>query len=158
MNSYETYRGKIKSGDLVALGHSSIVTLFTTSEYNHIGVVWKVGKRLFLIEAVPPMVRMIPLSTLAKDGFYIIHTKTAPSQAEIEFLLSKVGVAEYSRWQCVLAYLKKLKIGEDNLYECAELAIAARKLSGLDLGNIATPEAVVKSCLEQGMAVQYIKD
>lgn len=157
MNNYEEYRPKIKSGDIVAFNNEGIVTFFTTSNYSHVGVVWKVGKRLFVIEAVEPKVRIMPLSTLAKDGCYIIHTKIAPSQAEIEFLLSKVGVADYSKLDCIKAYFKKLDIGKDNSFQCAELTITSRKLSGLDLGNVATPDAVVQAALDMGLSINYVK-
>jgi hypothetical protein len=154
---YSEYRGNIKSGDVIATSHPSPVRLFTASEFNHNGIVWKVGKRLFILEAVWPKVRLVPLSVYAKKGFYVIHTKTPPNSAELEFLLSKVGVSRYSIWDCVLAFFKKLDIGADNNYECSELVIAARKLSGVFLGNVAVPSYVVEEALNQGMSIVHIE-
>lgn len=167
--TYLEERSKIKSGDIIACTHKKWLSLhdlevqavrtFTQSEYSHVALTWVVGGRVFVIEAVEPKVRIMPLSNLIEEdkGVYWIHTDKEMSEEELQFLLSKVGVASYSKLQAILAYLKKLKIGDDNKFECAELVIAARKLSGLDLGNVATPSAVVQATLDLGYELKFIK-
>ncbi len=154
---YSEQRNKIKSGDVVAFNREGIVTMFTTSEYSHVGLVWKVSGRLFLIEAVAPYVRIMPLSNFKDKGFYVLSMKEPMSKAETEMALSQVGVGGYSYLDCVKAYFNKLNIGESKSWECAELVIACRRMSGVDLGNKATPSAVVQSALEQGYEMTFVK-
>ena len=165
---YSDIRHKIKSGDIIALSHSKwnsfydlqvqAVRLFTQSEYCHVGLVWSVGGRLFVIESVSPKVVITPLSNYVKEGFYWIPVEKPMSKAEITFALSKVGKGQYSKWQAIKAQFNALKIGEDDLWECAEFIIACRKLSGVDLGNKATPSAVVKKLQEDGYTIHYINN
>lgn len=168
MSEYEAYRKNIKSGDLIAISHDGwksvndflcqVVRFGQRSEYCHVGLLWKVSGRVFVIESVKPVVRITPLSHFAKTGFYHIPLKKSLSSQELEFALSQVGVGEYSNWQALQAFFKNLNIGEDSLWECAELVVACRRLSGVDLGSIATPSEVVKSALEQGFEIHYVKD
>jgi hypothetical protein len=165
--NYKEIRTKIKSGDLVALTHENwnslydlqiqAVRIFTESEYSHVAIAWVVGGRVFLIEAVTPKVRIFPLSNLQDTGFYWIPTDTPMSDAELEFGLKRVGIGEYSKIEAVEAQFNMLNVGSNDKWECSELVIAMRKLSGLHLGDKATPSAVVQSALEQGMVLNYIK-
>lgn len=164
--NYDDVRDRIKSGDIIALSHYDwetlydlqvqAVRLFTQSEFSHVGVAIVFGGRVWMAESVTPVVRLVPLSNFVKDSFYWIPTKTEMTEVELEFLLSKVGIAKYSKWQAILAYLKKLKIGEDELFECAEYVICARRLSRMNLGDVATPSAVVKEALEQSLPLYYV--
>ena len=164
---YSECRDEIVSGDLIIFSHYKWATwkdiqvqtirIFSSTEYTHVGVAIVFGGRVWLAESVNPTVRLVPLSNVAKEGFYVIPTRHPVTDEEMEFLLSKVGVAHYSKWQAVLAYLNKLKIGVDDLYECAEYAICARKLSGWHLGERAVPAAVVKEALKQGFRMYYIE-
>lgn len=164
---YTVARENIKTGDIIALSHQKwgswydlqiqAVRLSTESEYSHVALAWVFAGRVFLIESVEPYVRIIPLSNIADKGFYHIPVGEDFSEQELEFLMSKVGLAKYSKIQAILAYFKKIKIGADQLWECAELAITSRRLSGVDLGDKATPSAVVKTLLEAGHALYYIK-
>ncbi len=130
---YSEHRSKIKSGDIIAVSHSGwtnlhdiqcqIVRLFQESEYCHVGMVWKVSGRLFVIESVKPVVRLVPLSKFVKDGFYHIPLKQAISSKELEFALSTVGIGKYSTLQAITGFLKDLKIGEDKIWQCAEFVI-----------------------------------
>lgn len=165
--NYSDIRSEIQSGDLIVFSHykwASIydlqvmaVRLFSASEYCHIGVAVVFGGRVWVAESCSPKTRLVPLSNYAKDGFYVIPTRTPMTEGELEFVLSKVGVAGYSKWQAVLAYLDRLEIGADELYECAEYVICARRLSGLDLGESAVPSRVVKEALKKGMRLHYIE-
>ena len=98
--SYAETRPRIRSGDLIALTHRSwsswydvqihAVRFFTQSEYSHVALVWEIGGRLFVIESVVPFVRIVPLSSLQKEGFYWVPMDAPISDAELEFALSKV--------------------------------------------------------------------
>lgn len=163
---YSECRDSLESGDLVVFSHYKwaswydfqvmAVRLFGLTEYTHVGVVVKIGGRVFLAESVSPVVRLVPLSNFAKDTFYVIPTRTPMQDEELEYLLKHVGVAKYSKWQAILAYLDKLEVGADDLMECAEYTITARRLSGLDLGKRAVPSAVVKEALKQGLRLYYV--
>lgn len=166
--NYTEARPKIKSGDLLAwshLGWSSwydiqiqTVRAVTESEYSHVGMAWVVGDRVFVIESVTPVVRIVPLSNLLKDGVYWIPLDTPISDEELAFALSKVGNGRYSKWQAILSQLKKLKIGADDLWECAEFIIECRKRSGVILGNVATPAEVVKAAQSLGKPLYFINN
>lgn len=166
MKTYSEIRSQIKSGDIIALTHTEwnslydlqvqAVRVFTQSEYCHVAVVWVFAGRVLVIESVTPKVRIFPLSNLKDAGFYWIPTDTPMSDAELEYGLSKVGLGEYSKLQAIAGQLETLEIGEDDLWQCSELTIAMRKLSGLDLGPKATPAAVVQKALETGLTLNYV--
>ena len=164
---YSDVRSKIKSGDIIALSHEAWCSLYdlqvqavrigTQSEYSHVCVAWVFAGRVFVIEAVSPKVRIMPLSNMLDIGFYWIPTNNPMTDEELEFGMSKVGLAGYSKLQAIAAQLDLLLIGEDNLWECAELAICMRKLSGFNLGSKATPAACVKAALSQGLSLNFIE-
>lgn len=163
---YENARPLVRAGDLIALSHTGwsswqdlevqTVRLVTESEYSHVGLVWEVAGRLFVIEAVEPLVRLVPLSNFAAKGFYWIPLGRPITDDELRYALAKVGVARYSKWQAILGYLRRLAIGADDLEQCSEFVIACRRLSGVDLGDAATPSAVVLQAQRQGAALYYI--
>lgn len=163
---YEDIRSKIKSGDIIALSHDQwgsvydlqvqAVRVFTQSEYCHVAVAWVIGGRVFLIEAVEPFVRIFPVSNLT-SGFYWIPTSTPMTDEELSLGLKQVGVGHYSKLQAIKAQLNMLDVGADALWECAELTLTMRKLSGLALGNKATPAAVVQEALKLGLVLNYIE-
>lgn len=165
---YEDVRAKIKSGDLIALTHKEwgswydfqiqVVRAVTQSEYAHAAMAIVFGGRVWVVEAVVPHVRLVPLSKMAKEGFYWVPMETEVTEKELEFALSIVGVGEYSKFQAVMGQLDELDVGEDNYWQCAEFVIACRRLSGVDLGKKATPSAVVQTALELGFPVHYVID
>jgi hypothetical protein len=164
---YSDIRDDIRSGDIIALSHSSwssyhdlevqAVRTATQSEYSHICVAWVFANRVFVIEAVNPLVRIIPLSNMKEEGFYWIQSQNEMSNEELEFAMGKVGLEGYSKLQAIAAQFNMLDIGEDRLWECAELVIAMRKLSGWDLGNKATPAACIKEALRQGYSLKFVE-
>ena len=165
---YSKIRDSIKSGDIIALSHYKwaslydlqiqIVRLSTQSEYCHIGLIWEIAGRLFVIESVTPKIRIRPLSHFIKDSFYWIPMDKAISDNELEFALEKVGVGSYSKWQAIKGQLNSLKIGGDDLWQCAEFLIECRKLSGCNLGDKATPAAIVKTLQSQGFPVFLVDE
>ena len=164
---YSDCRDNIKSGDLILLSHKKwgslydlqvqAVRLASLTEFSHVGVAVVLGGRVWIAESVTPVVRLVPLSNFTDEGFYVVHTDVPMQEAELEFLLSKVGKGKYSKIQAVLAWLGKLKLGADELYECAEYVILARRLSGLDLGERAVPATVAHEALSKGYSMIYVK-
>lgn len=166
--NYEEARSQIRSGDLIALSHEEFdswydlqvqgVRFFTESEFSHVAIAWVIGGPVFVIESVVPDIRIVPLSNMSREkGFYWIPTSSPMTDAELEFALSKVGKGKYSKWQAILAQFRRLKIGADNLWECAEFVIAARAKSGVNLGDKATPSAVVRAAQNSGAPVYYVQ-
>ena len=165
---YADARKLIKDGDLIALTHKrwdslydlqvQAVRVFTQSEYCHVGTALHAWDRLFLIESVAPFVRIWPLSNLSDDGFFWVNLDTPMSYAELRFAMSKVGKGRYSKWQAIMAKFRQLAIGADDLWECAEFMITHRRLSGLDLGDVATPDEVVEVALRRpGAALTWVE-
>jgi hypothetical protein len=157
---YEDARPLIRSGDVIALTHRRLrsfydlqvwlVRIGTVSKYCHVAQVMELGGRLFVLEAVTPLVRMVPLSNFVKEGFEWISLSAPMSDAETERALARVGVAQYSKWQAILAGFKRLKLGADLLEECCEYVICNRRLSGVDLGDVAVPSYVVDQAMRLG--------
>lgn len=154
-NSYSAARAGIHSGDLLAWSHYDWATWYdlqvqavrigTQSEYCHVGIALEFGARLWCLESVEPVVRMVPLSNLVgAHGFYHVPVGVPMSEPELEFALAKVGTARYSKVQAVKAQLGVLEIGADNVFQCAEYWITCRRLSGVDGGAKATPAALVQ--------------
>lgn len=150
---YCDYRNKIKSGDLLAWDKGrkgfiagllmKIVKLATGSKYCHVGIAWKSGGRLFVIEATPPAVRLTPLSVI--KSFYHIPMKIRWLSKYNDYLLDKIGL-KYSIKDCIRAYFGKLSPDNDE-YQCAELACEFYKSIGIDLGESYEPGILVKAVI-----------
>lgn len=153
--SYEVFRPKIKSGDVLAWTHKGwssfydiqiqLVRMATRSEYSHVGVAWVVGGRVFVIEAVMPQIRIYPLSK--EVPFYWIPCGNQYWNDKIEeYALSKVG-EQYSKWQAIGAFFNKIRAGKDNLWQCSELVnsvlIEGKVLK--DGESLSTPTAIVEA-------------
>lgn len=165
--NYAYARLQIRSGDLIAWSHYQwaswydlqvqAVRVFTESEYSHVALAWVVGGRVFAIESVEPVIRIVPLSNLlGTEGCYWSPLGLDISDQELEFALSKVGNGAYSKLEAIASQLGTLQIGQDDLWSCAEFFVAARRLSGRDLGPKATPAAVVAKVQEKGYPLYRI--
>ena len=162
MNTYENYRNKIKSGDLIAwtsTGFSylsimgQIVRMFTRSEYSHVAVAWWSGDRLFIIEAIPPQVRIYPLSE--RGPFYHIPMNIDWKDEMASYLLSRVG-QPYSIFEAIKAYFTKPD--NNNTWECAELCNRFYTSIGLDMGNNYIPSTLVQDALSrENASLNYIE-
>ena len=154
---YSAARPLIRSGDLLAWSHRApfwrswhdfkvaMVRAFTQSEYSHVGTAWVIGGRVMVIEAVLPLVRIYPLSKAGE--FYHLPLQAAWSDAALEYALAKVG-HRYSQLQALQAFFHLPRA--DDLWECAELARAIAAQDGIDLGDKATPTAVVRAAQLRG--------
>lgn len=162
---YSQARSKIRSGDLLAWSHRepwyrswydfkiAIVRAFTQSEYSHVGTAWVIGERVFVIEAVVPLVRIFPLSKLTP--FYHLPMNAQWRQETLEYALSKVG-EPYSQLQAVESFFHLPK--EDGLWECAELTRLIAKKDGINLGESAVPSGIVLNALRLGSTLNLITE
>jgi hypothetical protein len=158
---YSEARPVIKSGDLLAWSHRSwrtwkdikiqLVRFFTQSEYAHTGTAWVVGERVFVIEAVIPVVRIYPLSKLG--DFYHIPLNVVWSKRAEAFALKEVGVP-YSEWEAIISFFAVP--GSEDTYECAELCAKIAAIDKVNLGLKYTPSAVVEAALKQGSSITLI--
>jgi hypothetical protein len=160
---YEEIRSQIKSGDILAFRHtewktwkdlkSQFVKFFTKSEYSHVGIAWVIGGRVFVIEAVIPLVRIFPISKVLPFDLIPCGERYWLPIIE-EACLTYVG-EEYSQWEAVCAAFGKLKAGASNSWECAELCNVA-----LGMGNLlkvdealSTPADIVRHLNEKGFPI-----
>lgn len=161
--NYSDIRSTIKSGDLLAFSHEGwgswhdfkvqMVRMFTRSEYSHVGIAWVVGDRVFCIEAVEPCARIYPLSKLG--NFYWMPLKAPWKPSTEELALSYVG-EEYKSLNAIKAFFKPLPKGD--VSECAALAIQVAWADGIDLGNRATPDAVVEAAQAMGHPLYLVQN
>lgn len=148
---YSEARGKIKSGDILAWTHKSwkswydikiqMIRIFTRSEYCHVGVAWVIAGRVFVLEAVTPLIRIYPLSK--ELPFYWIPTEIDWNKDAEEFAMNCVG-DPYSQFEAILASINGLDIGQNQKWQCAEYLIQIYKKAGIDLKCLATPSGVIE--------------
>ena len=158
---YADARLKIKSGDLLAWSHKSwatwkdikiqLVRMFTRSEYSHVGIARVSGERLFVLEAVMPAVREQPLSL--EGDFYWLPMKAKWTPKVDEVAMSKIGYP-YSQIRAMEAFFVSLDVND--VSECAAYALCVLKAAGINLGNRATPDAVVLAAQMRGSEMFYI--
>lgn len=152
----------IRSGDILAWSHRGIrswhdleiwfVRMFTRSEYSHVGTAWVVGSRVFVIEAVMPMVRIYPLSKLG--DFYWLQMGAYWRRATEALALAHVG-DEYSQIQAIEA--PWITPQEDERWECAELVARIARQDSIDLGAVYTPSEIVLAAQKRGAPLTYVE-
>lgn len=160
---YSEARSKIKAGDMLAWSHRKwaswydfkvqAVRIFTRSEYCHVAVAWPVAGRVFILEAVMPKIRIYPLSK--ELPFYWLPMNANWTDAAEEFALSHVG-DPYSQFQAMQAAIDNLKIGSDNIWECAEFTMSVLKQAGVNLNCLATPSAGVLNAQTLGAPLYLV--
>lgn len=160
---YAEARPLIKSGDLLGFSHKSwrtwkdiksqIVRMVCRSEFSHVAVAWVVGERVLCIEAVIPEVRIYPLSQLG--SFYWLPVKAPWKNETEELALSYVGT-KYSQLDAIKAYFKPL--GKGVVTECAALVLNILHADGVDLGDRATPDAVIYQALLYGHPEYFVEN
>lgn len=150
---YPNARPLIRSGDLLATSHGSwrtwqgirtnLVRIFTRSTYSHVGTAWVVGGRVFVLEAVKPKIRIFPLSNWGH--FYWVDLDASWRADTEEFALARVGY-DYSDLDAIKGFLDCLEPGK--VSQCAAFVIEVLKHDGCNLGQRATPDAVVQAALD----------
>lgn len=160
---YAQARPLIKSGDILAFTHTKwgtwrdfkvqMVRFFTQSEYSHVATAWVFSGRVFVIEAVVPLVRIYPLSQLG-DFFWI--PMNAPWKPETEdYAIARVG-EQYSQRQAIQSFFEQPK--KDKLWECAELCKAIALEDGIVLSSKPTPSLLVKELQQLGHDVRFVSE
>lgn len=150
-------RDSIKTGDLLAWSeytgeHTSFwlntVRFLTMSEFGHVSVAWRIGGRLYHVEAVIPRIRVVPVPEHA-SFFHLPLSDEFPNEPVMEdFFNDKIG-SPYSIHDAIRAYLG-LSVKADNAWQCAELALAYYTDQGLDLCPRAiTPSRIVYAALDE---------
>lgn len=152
---YPIYRGEIQTGDLLVWSHRGwgtwydlqvqAVRLFTRSEYCHVGVAWRCAGRVFVIEAVAPYVRIVPLSNLLPC--YVFKMPKGISPAALERGLSLVGKAKYSKVEAILSYFGQNK--DSDAWQCVEFVKDLYKFDGMEFTSKDTPSEFVLECQEK---------
>lgn len=160
---YTDARPLIKSGDLLAWSHRGwcswydlqiqAVRIFTRSEYSHVGIAWVIGGRVFVLEAVKPLVRIFPLSKLVP--FYWLPFDGSWTADAEESGLAHIGES-YSTLQAVNGFLGTLRPGADTEWQCAEYVDIVMKANGIDLGPVITPSALVYQAQNRSAVLRLV--
>lgn len=150
---YSKIKPDIKSGDLLAwrvtrIGNIFDFILFLYQKifgvtYSHVGIAVRLGKRVFLVEATPPSVRIYPLSMC--DDFYLIKARNLKfSLSDLNLLFKHLG-KRYSLTDLVKGFLN-MKNNNSSLY-CSELAKEFYKDIGYleNADDCITPDDIVKA-------------
>lgn len=152
---YSDARPLIEIGDLFAFSHdgfssrqdleSQAVRFFTRSEFSHVGVAWPVAGRVFILEAVVPLVRIYPLSKLLP--FYWIPMRKPLEPAAEELALSIIG-EPYSKWEAIRGFFGAARA--NSKWQCAEYVQSVLAANGTNLPGKPTPTAVVHGAMAMG--------
>jgi hypothetical protein len=165
---YFEFKEVCQSGDIIAVSHqewgtisdieSQIVRMATESEYSHVAVVWKdKNGEPYVLEATVPSVGIHPIGRYLKNGFYWIQMADKPMTSEEEsYGFAHIGDS-YSKIQAVEGFFNMLDIAQDRKWQCSELTISMRRLSGVDLGPTATPADVVRKAMSLGYTLTFVE-
>lgn len=164
--NYAAVRNTIRSGDLLAWSARKVesfhdlkvqaIRVFDRTEYTHVGLAWRSGGRVWAVESVTPVVRVVPLSNLLPCYQLALH---APwSLAAEEYALSFVGNEEYrySQWEAVRAFFGRSDAGNKRI-ECAEFVRMVYARMGVELPGRATPSDTVQAMLARGSALNFVE-
>jgi len=123
------------------------------SEYSHVGIAYKVGERLYILEAQVPEVRITPMGN--EGGYYLLPMNVNVSNTVIDSLLDKVG-EEYSIMEAIRSYFGFNNF-DDNKWICTEYVKYYLDMVNINIGAIKTPSDVVKSLMDQyGKSLVFI--
>lgn len=161
---YAAIRDQIHTGDLLFWSHGSwaswsdiqvlLVRAFTLSEYSHVGIAVVLAGRVFVVHAIGRGVVIEPLSN--QDAFYWCPIGFAFPDSALDAGMRRVG-EHYSKWQALLAFFKRLKIGDDALWQCAEFVLWFWEQAGLVLCDTATPAALAREMRSLGKPLHWVK-
>lgn len=154
---YADARDSIQTGDIFAQTHtgwgsrgdieSQIVRIFTRSEFSHCGIFWVFGGRVFVIEAVVPFVRIVPVSLF--PSFYWLPMNKPLNEVALEYLLSLVGWGVYGKWEAVRGFLG-WNNKNNRIVQCSEITRSALVKNGNMQDGIDTPTDVIKDAMDGG--------
>lgn len=154
---YSEIRSKIKTGDLIATDEAPIDSFFGLvlslyqkilgAKYTHVGVAVRMGGRVFVVEATPPEVRLVPISMFG--DFKLIQTEMKDNEnAQLEFLFASLG-KKYSIFDMLKGTLGIT--GDNSDYYCSELAGDFYNSFGYITDRKAghSPDSIVEAVLEK---------
>lgn len=160
---YDDFRLHIRSGDVLAWSHRegwlnswhsfkvNLVRLFQMSEYSHVGIAWNVAGRVFVLESVNPVVRIVPLSNLLPA--YHLRGAGGMSDAQVRRALALVGKGKYSELEAIKGQFAATDIANDR-WQCAEYVNYV-----LDIMRFkATPSGLVNYMLRDGSVLTEITE
>jgi len=165
---YEDIRPTLKSGDLISSSFLqpafsswyafkvAVVQAWTRSDISHVALVWvpPTTKRVWIIEAVVPCVRVRPLSQALDEGEDVYHTPMNCDWSKVEdFAFEHIGTP-YSQLLAMVSSIEPWKHGKYT--ECAGLTIDIMNAAGIDLGNIATPQDILRHAMLRPGATQTL--
>ena len=121
-----------------------VIRLFTASIFTHVGIALVEDGKVSVVEALPPKVKKSGLTN--RKPFYVIKKNVKPTEEDIDFLLSKIGL-EYSVLQAALSKLR-IYIHDDKWY-CTELAQEFyNKIGYPKIPKLLLPYQLVQNALE----------
>lgn len=162
---YSDARPHISSGDLLAWSANKLgsikdlqvqaIRVFDRTEYTHVGLAWVVAGRVFVIEAVTPYVRIVPLSH--ELPCYHIATNIEWTEDLEAYALSFVGndAYRYSKLEAIKAFFG-LNNKSNGQIECAEFIQLVYDKANIHLTGRATPSDVVEDLLKSSFTLQFI--
>jgi len=154
---YSKLRSEIKTGDLIAYDTEEIDSFFGSvlyfyqkilkARYTHVGIAVRLNNRVFIVEATPPEVRLIPLP-MCGDFYYIKTDLEANEDSMLSTLFSYLG-RPYSLLDLVKAKFK-LTSNPSDLY-CSELAQEFYNMFGYLSNRKAgeTPDRIVEEVVRR---------
>lgn len=140
---YSDIRDKITTGDIIGFCHGhkpvgKIVQLVTRSPYTHVATAWVTDGRVYVFEAVQPLVRIFPLSKLTP--FYWVKIPGGLNEDALEFANSIVG-ERYSLMDCIRSVTGDTT--DDNRWQCAEMTREIQRRNGRTVKYKATPRDMI---------------
>lgn len=133
---YIDVRPKIKTGDLLVWSHGG------WSTWHDIQV---------------SLVRMFTQSEFSHVGLAFVSAGRGLGPEALEWAFQRLG-DRYSKWQAIKAFLGGLRLGEDDLWECAEYVLGILRVEGEELTNVATPTGVVKAAMQQWGGLELVTE
>lgn len=163
--NYKAAREKLRTGDLIVFSNKKfsgisglitfIVRFFTISEYNHVGILWKVGVRYFVVEAQIPQVKITPLSKMG--SFFYMPMVLDVQEPHMDKLLEKVG-EDYGKLEAIKAYFKKSSMS-NNQWICVELVRFFYEQFGIEMSDCFTPSDIVNQLMRKyGKQLIYVEN
>lgn len=129
--------------------------MFTRSDYSHVGVAWADHGRIFIFEAVGTGVRVFPLSR--ELPCYWVKRPKELGNGALEWAFSKLGNKYESKWKMVVDFVKSLRLGENDRWQCSEYVLGILEQDGEVLTNVATPTGVVKAAMQRWGSLTFVE-
>lgn len=158
MADYSLIRPTIKTGDVLAWTHRwqwtwydfqcMVVRAVTMSEYSHVGIAAVIEGRVWVLESVTPVARLVPLSS--ELPCYLISADEL-TREQFERGIGLIGKARYSKWEAIRGYFGRNSLRNRD-WQCAEFVKHIK-----DLDCKATPSAVVEHLLTLGYPLTKIE-